>query len=578
MSSAQANVPSARRPLRLWPGVALVLVQCVLWFILPLFSSEAAGLGVMGGILCGLLVILVWWAFLSRVPWRERVGAIVLMVAAVAGTSFILHQSIRGGMMGLMFFIYVIPILGVALVVWAVTGRHLADGPRRAFLVVAILVACCVFTLIRTDGLTGDADSDLHWRWTETSEERLMAHAAAEAVPLGAAPEAEGTGADWPGFRGPDRDSILHGVRIGTDWSASPPVELWRRPVGPGWSSFAVHGDLMYTQEQNGDDEVVACYRVSTGEPVWKHRDPTRFYESNAGAGPRSTPTLSNGRAYTFGATGILNALDARDGTVVWSRNAAADTERQIPMWGFSSSPLVVDDVVVVAASGTLAGYDRETGEKRWIGPNGGGGYSSPHLLTIGGVSQILLLTSTGATSLAPADGQLLWDYKPQPPGPRIVQPALTAEGDLLMHDADFAGTGMRRIAVAHGGAGWKVEERWISTGLKPYFNDFVVHQGHAFGFDGGILSCIDVKDGQRKWKGGRFGHGQLLLLPDQDLLLVLSERGELALVQADTEKFTELARVPGIEGKTWNHPVLAGGVLLARNSQEMAAFRLPVP
>src|SRR6185503_11541432 len=212
------------------------------------------------------------------------------------------------------------------------------------------------------------------------------AKAAAPSGPITAAK----TQPEWPGFRGPRRDGIVRGARIKTDWSGSPPAQVWRRQVGPGWSSFAVAGDLMYTQEQRGEDEVVACYKASTGEPVWIHRDATRFWESNAGAGPRATPTLSNGRLYTFGATGIVNALDAGDGTVVWSRNAATDAKKKVPNWGFAGSPLVVGDVVVVAAGGALVGYDRATGDPRWLGPSGGWGYSSPHLLTIDGVEQVV--------------------------------------------------------------------------------------------------------------------------------------------------------------------------------------------
>jgi outer membrane protein assembly factor BamB len=405
----------------------------------------------------------------------------------------------------------------------------------------------------------------------------IVTQAVGEPAAIPAAPASTETEAAWPGFRGRERNGIIRGVRIETDWSASPPVELWRRAIGPGWSSFAVHGGLLYTQEQRGDDEVVSCYNATTGEPVWRHRDAVRFWESNAGAGPRATPTLSNGRVYTFGATGILNALDASDGAVVWSRNAASDTGTKVPDWGFVSSPLVVDDVVIVATAGQLAAYDIATGTPRWFGPaSNRGSYSSPHLLTIGGVAQILLLSNAGVTSVSPPDGRLLWQHPW--PGFTIVQPALTAGGDVLISTGGGAGgIGTRRIAVAQGPGGWTVEERWTSAALKPYFNDFVVHNGHAFGFDGRILACIDIEDGKRQWKGGRYGAGQLVLLPDQDLLLLLSEEGELALVEAVPGQFTELARFPVIEGKTWNHPVLAGDVLLARNGQEMAAFRLPL-
>ena len=569
--SQQSDETFSQKPLRVWPGVVALVLQWLGWFVVPIVMPEALLYGMMGALVCGLAIVL-WWVFFSRAPWAERVGAIVLMVIAVVATKRVVHQSIAGGMMGMMLPIFAIPALSLALVASAVASRRLSSGLRRASMAAAILLACGAFTLVRTGGITGDANSDFHWRWSKTPEERLLAKAGDEPTVPPSTAAGVRKGADWPGFRGPDRDGVVRGVRIKTDWGAAPPIELWRRPIGPGWSSFAVRGDLLYTQEQRGDDEVVACYNVTTGKPVWRHRDAARFWESNGGAGPRGTPTLSHGRVYTFGGTGILNALDAGNGAVVWSRNAASDTKTKVPGWGFASSPLVVDNVVVVATAGTLAAYDVATGEPRWVGPAGGGGYSSPHLFTIHGVPQIVLLNGTGVTSVAPTDGKRLWEH-PLSPNTRIVQPALTGDGDVLVHDGE--GNGMRRLVVANGLGGWTVEERWTSEGLNPYFNDFVVHDGHAFGFDGSSIACIDLKDGNRKWKGGSYGHGQLVLLSDQNLLLVLSEEGELALVGATPDQFKELARFPAIKGKTWNHPVLVDDILLVRNGEEMAAFRL---
>jgi outer membrane protein assembly factor BamB len=598
----------------LWPGVVAALLQWLIWLVVPAFAPEQGGAAILGGVFFGL-VIVVWWLFFSRAPWLERLGALAAMVVAAAATSRLVHESIANGMMGFMLFVYAIPVMTAALVVWAVAGHRLSGAMRPASMAAAILLACGTLTLIRTNGLTGDADSDLEWRWTQTAEQRLLGSGAAEppasnapvAVPsapprdeASSAPavteisakrvsaeasassadrlalETGNATADWLGFRGSERDSVVRGLRIGTDWSASPPLELWRRQIGPAWSSFAVHAGRLFTQEQRGDDEVVSAYDLTTGEPIWRHRDAARFWESNAGAGPRGTPALSDGRLYALGATGILNALDARDGSVLWSRNAVSDTRSNIPDWGIASSPLVAGDIVIVAAAGSLAGYDAATGNPRWFGPTDGWGYSSPHLSTIDGVAQIVLLNGAGAIGVAPADGKLLWKHAW--PSDGILQPAVIAGRDVLIPSGSglAANTGMLRVTVAQEPGGWTVKERWTSSGLKPYFNDFVVHAGHAFGFDGSILACIDLNDGKRKWKGGRYGHGQLVLLPDQGLLLVLSEDGEVALVSAAADRFSELARFRAIEGKTWNHPVLAGDILLVRNGEEMAAFRLP--
>ena len=383
--------------------------------------------------------------------------------------------------------------------------------------------------------------------------------------------------AAWPGFRGHGRSGVLHGVRIETDWSRMPPVELWRRPIGPGVSSFAATRELLYTQEQRGDEELVVAYKLDTGEPVWKHSDPGRFYDSHVGAGPRATPTLHDGRVYAFGASGILNVLDAGTGALLWSRNSAEDTGSEVHYFGFVSSPLIAHDLVLVHTDRLIA-YERTSGEPRWMGPAvRGESYSSPHLLTIDGSEQIVVLNK-GVMSFAPENGELLWKH--DWPGIGIVQPTLTTDGDLLfsMIDGGASPIGTRRLNIVEHGDEWKVEEKWTSIRLKPSFSPIVVHEGYAYGVDGRILACIDVEQGERQWKGGRFGSGQVLLLPDQDLLLVVSEHGQVALVRATPEKFEELARFDAIEGKTWNQPALIDDVLLLRNGQEMAAFRLASP
>jgi outer membrane protein assembly factor BamB len=603
------NEPITHKPLRLWPGVAAAVLLILVGYVLPIFVPEYAGYAMIAAPLFALIVIL-WWLLFSRARWYERLGGLGLMIAAMFPEKYVVHPSIAGGAMGNLSYILVIPTLSLALVGWAVLRDRVGPAARSAAVIVAVLLGCLPWMLVRTGGITASGKSDFHWRWTKTPEEQLLAQAdepkptapapaPAEISAPAASPAAEPTRppsapaatnpepaapsvavrrAEWPGFRGPDRDSVIRGVQIATDWSQSPPVQLWRRPIGPGWSSFAVSGNLFYTQEQRGGDEIVSCYRMTTGEAVWRHRDATRFWESNGGAGPRGTPTLSNGRVYSLGGTGILNVLDAISGAVVWSHNVPSDVRVKTPMWGFSSSPLVVGDVVIVAAGGKLAAYDLATGTLRWTGGGGGLSYSSPQLVKIDGVEQVLFMSGPGTISVAPATGKVLWQHDWA--GGAIVQPAVTDDGDVLVNTISMnGGIGLRRISIAHNSGGWTASERWTSIGLKPYFNDFVLHHGHAYGFDGSILSCIDLQDGTRKWKGGRYGNGQLLLLADQDLLLVLSEEGELALVKATPDQFTEVARFAGaLEGKTWNHPVVVRDVLLVRNDHEMAAFRLSGP
>ncbi|HSK64893.1 MAG TPA: PQQ-binding-like beta-propeller repeat protein, partial [Pyrinomonadaceae bacterium] len=381
MTITQSGV-APQKLLRVWPAIVIVLLQWVSRFgvkaVIP--GIEGFAQGMMGSFAFTILLI-IWWAFFSRARWKERLGAFGLMAAGLGVAWLFRHES-----MWVVWLVgYAVPILSLAFVLWAVVTRKLPDRVRHATMAATILIACLGWLLVRTKGIDGDHVATFGWRFTPSTEEKLLAESSdspatatspatttAPATPAPAAspsasaspeagkdssanattPPATEKRAEWPGFRGPRRDGIVRGVKIKTDWSASPPVQMWRRPIGPGWSSFAVSGDVFYTQEQRGDKEVVACYKMNTGQPVWSHSDDARFFESNAGAGPRATPTLSNGRVYTFGATGILNVLDAGNGAVVWSRDVAKETNTQVPFWGFSSSPLVIGDTVIVAASG----------------------------------------------------------------------------------------------------------------------------------------------------------------------------------------------------------------------------------
>jgi len=603
------TAPATSRPaLRLWPGVAIVVI---LW--LTRLTLPALGLGagtefmvrILGGF-AGALAVLIWWGFFSRAPWSERLGVFIALIVAIAATAVVGDPS-----MIVWLLWYGAPVLSLALVAGAVVARLRADRFRPQLMAVAIVLTCAATMPFRIEGVAGHGVAAFAWRWTETAEQRLLARVNEPAdatlrerlvtAPVAPAPDtpadAPATNAAdaatspsdeaapiasadaavrWAGFRGAGRNGIVRGVRIDTDWSTAPPILKWRRPIGPGWASFAVKGDVLFTQEQRGEEEIVSAYRVSTGDPVWRHRDRGRLADPMGGPGPRSTPTLDADRLYTFGSTGILNALDASTGAVAWSRNAATELRVTIPTWGFSSSPLIVDDLVIVAVGGTLAAYTLATGEPRWTGPAGGDSYSSPQLETLDGVPQIILASAAGTTGVTPSSGKALWTHAwdSRLPIMPIVQPAWLGDGTVLIGESSL---GVRRLAPARRGTEWTVDERWLSNRLKPYFNDFVVHRGHAYGFDGAILAAIDLADGTRAWKGGRYGQGQLVLLPDQDLLLVLSEDGELALVKAAPEGYTEVARVPALTGKTWNHPVLVGDVLLVRNGEEMAAFQLPL-
>jgi len=564
--------PGFRVPLII---VALALVlRFVPGWVVPITLVHFISLGVAP--LLGILALLVWWMLVRRVPLRERLAGLVLGIGIFVVGAFVAHPTMRQ-----VLVTHGAPTAMIVVVGALVLTRTVPWPRRRWILILSLAVAFLSWSAFRQDGQVGDLAPQLSLRWRTTAEQRFLArHSETPDARSAGNLSLRGAWSDWPGFRGPSRDARILGVSFDTDWQNDPPREIWRRAVGPGWSSFAVAGDLVFTQEQRGAHEVVSCYSLEDGREIWAQGTEDRFEEPAAGPGPRATPTFDSGRIYAVGASGTVQCLDAANGERLWRRNLREDVDAPLPTWGFSSSPLVVGRVVVVfagAGDGRAAvAYDRETGEMLWAAGQGAFSYSSGHLARIGAVDQVLISSDIGIEALDPEDGRLVWEHRwPTTQMPRIVQPVVLDDDSVIV--ATGYGYGSRRLRVERQAAGdWIVQELWSSRFLKPYFNDLVCHEGSCYGFDNKIFTSIDADDGQRRWKGGRYGHGQVVLFPEMDLLLVLTEQGQVVLLEATPVAHREVGRFQALAGKTWNHPVVTQGKLLLRNAEEAACFELP--
>jgi outer membrane protein assembly factor BamB len=382
----------------------------------------------------------------------------------------------------------------------------------------------------------------------------------------------------WTDFRGPKRDGEYREGPIKDDWPSSGLTPVWKQPAGGGYASFVVAGGRAFTIEQRGRQEVVAAYDVPTGRELWTNTWSAEFRESMGGDGPRATPTWADGRIYALGAMGELRALDESSGRVIWRTNILTDSGARNLDWGMAASPLVVDDMIVVLPGGpngqSVVGYDRDSGKRVWSALNDQQAYTSPMLVTLNGVRQLLVLSATRLMGLAPTDGTLLWEYSfPTYNGINAAQPIVL--GDTRIFLSASYGAGAAVIELSGGPKAFAVREVWRNTRMKNRFSGSVLHNGVIYGLDESILAALDPETGELKWKGGRYGYGQVLLAGDK--LIVLTEDGDLALVRATPERHEELVRFPVLEGKTWNVPALAGGYLLVRNLAEMAAFDLRV-
>jgi outer membrane protein assembly factor BamB len=480
----------------------------------------------------------------------------------------------------------VIGLTNVAAYIWV---RRFSRVPLR-LQITAIMAGFALqmglYFVTRIDGFMGDGRPIFVWRWKPTAEQQwsiakanvTRTHSTDDAP----AAVARSNGFDSPSFRGSDRSGKYAGLNWSRDWSR-PPRLLWKHPVGQGWSSFAVVGDRCFTQEQRGVFETVVCYGLRTGTQIWEHQDETCFKEVTGGKGTRATPTVDGGRVYTIGATGILNCLSADTGERTWSTNVLDDGHVENRLFGMAGSPLVTGGLVIVCPGGkdsSLVAYDRETGTRIWGAGDAEASYSSPNYADFR-PPQVLLFNADGLFGHDAKSGQVLWkyDWVSNPAEKNNICQPVPLPGKENVADRVFVssgyGKGCALFEIVERDEHFDVQRLWGNQNLKAKFSSVVLQDGCVYGLDDQILVCIDVATGRRLGKGGRYGYGQLVLIGD--LLLIQAESGEVALVDATSEAHRELGRFTALDGKTWNHPVVAGRFLLVRNDREAACYELPL-
>jgi outer membrane protein assembly factor BamB len=520
MQGAPSESPRPAPGHRLWvlPVIALLVAGAIaIVQYQPELERNIKGWLTLALIALGLVLVLLWFTFLSRFPGRTRL--LVVVGLGLAGVGLSLTLRVDGTISSIGF-------------------------PRLA------------------------------WKWNRPQPPQLDAtpKPVAGAVTTLRIP-------DVPQFFGPNRDGIVTGARLARDWTATPPRELWRQPVGAGWSAFAVAGGRAFTQEQRGENEALTCYDALTGKLLWSLTHPAHFSQWQGGEGPRATPTVDRGLVFAYGATGILECAEAATGRRVWSREVLKDYKLENLEWGVSASPLVFAGTVVVTGGNTrgptLLAFARDTGKPQWQSGTDRASYSSPVLTTLAGRSVVLSLNAASLTAHDAATGKMLLNYPwAVERVPKAAQPVVLA-GDRVFISAGY-GAGCVMLQITAGADhDFTATPLWKSLRMKNQFNSVAVRDGHLYGLDDGVLACLDAATGTRKWKAGRYGSGQSLIV--DELVIVQMETGPVVLAEAKPDAFREFGRIEALSSKTWNHPTLAGRLLLVRNDREAVAYELPV-
>ena len=477
------------------------------------------------------------------------------------------------------------------LLIWALFFARFSGITRLKILGSITLVIGVFLTCFRFSQFSGNMVPIFEWRWSQ--RELPTAKKEQPDNPKKKTEPDYLSKLSFSQFLGPNRDCKTQGSELATDWVKNPPKQLWRQPIGAAWSGFSISGYRAITQEQREENESVTCYHIETGEVLWITENSGHYSTAIAGEGPRATPTIVKNKVFALGAEGDLSCLNLENGKKIWQRNLVSDAEldsnepidqtgaskprNKSKEWGFSSSPLVIDDKVIVSAGGengkSLIAYDIYNGNPTWKGGSSPAGYSSAISFSINKERQILIFNHDGLSAHSPENGKVLWTFPWATSTPHVAVPLVVAENKLLVSLG--YGNGSKLIELSQQDGNYSAKGLWHSRRMKAKFTNLIFHNNHVFGLDDGIFSCMEIEKGRPKWKDGRYGHGQILLRNNH--ILVMAENGELIMLDANPERHIERTRFSALNGKTWNPPALAGEYLLVRNHREAACYKLPL-
>ncbi len=415
--------------------------------------------------------------------------------------------------------------------------------------------------------------------WTPAAAQQR----AAAAVATGASVQRDpGTGAvGWPGFRGADRDGVSRETGLLDAWPAGGPRELWRVAAGAGYSGVSIDADRAFTLWQEAGKQVLVALATGSGEVLWKHALGPAF-SSPYGDGPRSTPVIDDGRVFAVDANGRLSAVRTGDGREIWSHDLEREFGARIPSIGYASTPLVEGAHLLVevgAEERAFIAFDKRTGAVVWSSQSDEPAYVSPVVLTWQDERQVVFFSASGLYALAPGDGRLLWHHPWSSPCPSTGIPLNAASPVFIPPDrlfvssawGDHKGGAVLRILEREGDLA--VAEVWHAPLIDSEIATAVLVDGYLYGFKGSILVAVDSETGKLRWSARGFGRGSLIAADGK--LIVLGERGDLALVEANPDEYRELASAQILTGRSWTSPALAYGRLFVRNHEEIASFEL---